>query len=404
MENQKFRSQNWFGKKGKDGFIYRAWMKNQGTPPDMFDGRPVIGICNTWSELTPCNGHFKELAEAVKIRKKEGKKIPHLAAILVGNDGGSMTYVGAKVKACNQIGFESTLIQYDESVSEEVPDAEVSAETLKKAMSELNSLIGLDGVKDQIAKLMNMHEANNVREKQSLPRIPVGLHLVFTGSPGTGKTTVARIVAQMYQAIGLLPGGQLVEVDRSSLVAGYVGQTALKVQEAINKARGGVLFIDEAYALSADRGAGFGDEAISTLVKAMEDQRDSLAIIVAGYHEPMQEFIASNQGLKSRFQNTISFADYKTSELLDIFKVIAGNYKITLTEDVLKAVEKYFDEVKPAGDMGNARYVRNLFEKMYLNLSSRAAVDGNIELHELVEFAVEDIPAPDGVKKPTIGF
>ena len=291
-----------------------------------------------------------------------------------------------------------------ESITQTTPASEVTAETLQKAMSELNSLIGLDGVKDQIAKLMNMHEANNIREKQNLPRIPVGLHLVFTGSPGTGKTTVARIVAQMYQAIGLLPGGQLVEVDRSTLVAGYVGQTALKVQEAINKARGGVLFIDEAYALSADRGAGYGDEAISTLVKAMEDQRDSLAIIVAGYHEPMQEFIASNQGLKSRFQNTIPFADYKTSELLDIFKVIASGYKITLTDDVLKAIEKYFDEVKPSGDMGNARYVRNLFEKMYLNLSNRAASDGNIELHELVEFGIEDIPAPDGVKKPTIGF
>jgi stage V sporulation protein K len=279
-----------------------------------------------------------------------------------------------------------------------------NAETLKSAMAELNSLVGLDGVKDQIAKLMNMHEANNVREKQGLPRIPVGLHLVFTGSPGTGKTTVARIVAQMYQAIGLLPGGQLVEVDRSSLVAGYVGQTALKVQDAINRARGGVLFIDEAYSLSADRGSGFGDEAISTLVKAMEDQRDSLAIIVAGYQEPMQEFISSNQGLKSRFQNTIPFADYKTSELLEIFKVLSSNYKVAITENVNNAVEKYFDEVKPSGDMGNARYVRNLFEKMYLNLSSRAAEDGNIELHELVEFAVEDIPAQDGAKKPKIGF
>ena len=334
-------------------------------------------------------------AEAVAVLARVGNEEPErIVSDLVTK------FFGVTPQAMNS---SVNTLSADLAKTESIPQP-ASAETLKSAMAELNSLVGLDAVKDQIAKLMNMHEANNVREKQGLPRIPVGLHLVFTGSPGTGKTTVARIVAQMYQAIGLLPGGQLVEVDRSSLVAGYVGQTALKVQSAIDRARGGVLFIDEAYSLSADRGAGFGDEAISTLVKAMEDQRDSLAIIVAGYQEPMQEFIASNQGLKSRFQNTIPFADYKTSELLDIFKVLSSNYKVALTENVNKAVEKYFDEVKPSGDMGNARYVRNLFEKMYLNLSSRAALDGNIELHELVEFAVEDIPAQDGAKKPKIGF
>lgn len=334
-------------------------------------------------------------AEAVAVLARVGNEEPErIVSDLVTK------FFGVTPQAMNS---SVNTLSADLAKTESIPQP-ASAETLKSAMAELNSLVGLDAVKDQIAKLMNMHEANNVREKQGLPRIPVGLHLVFTGSPGTGKTTVARIVAQMYQAIGLLPGGQLVEVDRSSLVAVYVGQTALKVQNAIDRARGGVLFIDEAYSLSADRGAGFGDEAISTLVKAMEDQRDSLAIIVAGYQEPMQEFIASNQGLKSRFQNTIPFADYKTSELLDIFKVLSSNYKVALTENVNKAVEKYFDEVKPSGDMGNARYVRNLFEKMYLNLSSRAALDGNIELHELVEFAVEDIPAQDGAKKPKIGF
>ena len=343
---------------------------------------------------SPSSSTIAISAEAASVLSRVGNEEPaRIIADLVTKHFGDVA--AAKVSMAKAPTESSTQV---------ASTAEVSAETLEKAMGELNSLIGLNGVKDQIAKLMNMHEANNIREKQNLPRIPVGLHLVFTGSPGTGKTTVARIVAQMYQAIGLLPGGQLVEVDRSTLVAGYVGQTALKVQEAINKARGGVLFIDEAYALSADRGAGYGDEAISTLVKAMEDQRDSLAIIVAGYEEPMKEFIASNQGLNSRFQNTIPFADYKTSELLDIFKVIASGYKITLNDEVLKAIEKYFDEVKPSGEMGNARYVRNLFEKMYLNLSNRAASDGSIELHELVEFGVEDIPAPDGVKKPTIGF
>ena len=180
---------------------------------------------------------------------------------------------------------------------------------LKESLEKLNSLIGLTEVKQQVQNLINVHQANNLRHSQGMNKIPVGLHCVFTGSPGTGKTTIARSVAEMYHSIGLLPTSKVIEVDRSRLVAGYVGQTALKVQEVIEEATGGVLFIDEAYALSADSGGGFGDEAIATLVKAMEDNRENLAIIVAGYKDPMNTFIESNQGLKSRFQNFIHFPD-----------------------------------------------------------------------------------------------
>jgi SpoVK/Ycf46/Vps4 family AAA+-type ATPase len=279
----------------------------------------------------------------------------------------------------------------------------VATESLEDILKALDGLVGLGNVKAQINKLVNVHKTNTFRASENLPKIPVGLHLVFTGSPGTGKTTVARLIAKAYKTIGLLPEGQLVEVDRADLVAGYVGQTALKVQEAIERARGGVLFIDEAYSLSSDSGAGFGDEAISTIVKGMEDNRDSMAVIVAGYKEPMESFIKSNQGLKSRFQNIIAFEDYSTSELVSIFMKLCNEYKLICPEPVHNAVVEYLDLVKPTGELGNARYVRNLFEKMFLNLSQRAALDGNIELHEVVEFATIDVPVPDE-KKQAFGF
>jgi SpoVK/Ycf46/Vps4 family AAA+-type ATPase len=278
-------------------------------------------------------------------------------------------------------------------------------------LAELNSLIGLDKAKQQVNALIALHRANTVLAQQKRSAVPVGLHLVFTGNPGTGKTTVARLIGRLYKAIGLLDGGQLIEVDRSQLVAGYVGQTAIRTQEAINSADGGVLFIDEAYSLASDSGSnnGFGDEAISTLVKAMEDKRDSLAIVVAGYSKDMDEFIKSNQGLKSRFQTFIEFEDYDTEDLIKIFKLISSATPVVVTSEVEQALREYIIDFKPQGEDGNGRFARNLFEKMFMNLTTRAMADGTIEPHELEAFKVEDVPQmpkepKDNPNKPKFGF
>ena len=228
-------------------------------------------------------------------------------------------------------------------------------------MAELNSLIGLGMVKEEVADLVHVVEHQERRKAQGLRVPPMSMHLVFMGNPGTGKTTVARYIARLYKALGLLSKGQLVETDRSGLVAGYIGQTAIKTQEIIDNAMGGVLFIDEAYTLNGNTDNDFGQEAIDTLLKAMEDKRDNFAVIVAGYPDLMDEFVQSNPGLESRFNRYIHFEDYSADEMLSIFKMSCEKNQYTLTEAAEEAVKKYFSTVS-ISDIANGRGARNLFE------------------------------------------
>ena len=254
-------------------------------------------------------------------------------------------------------------------------ESEEKKPSLEELMEQLDELVGLDEVKKDVKSLINLIKVRKLREANDLPVPPMSLHMVFMGNPGTGKTTVARLVGSLYAAIGVLSKGQLVEVDRSGLVAGYVGQTALKTQEVIKSALGGVLFIDEAYALSSGGENDFGRESIETILKAMEDHRDDLIVIVAGYTGPMTEFLSSNPGLESRFNKYFFFPDYTGEQLLAIFKIQCKKNGYVLTEESEAAAKKLFDELYEERDanFGNGRDVRNRFEDMVVRQSNRVA-------------------------------
>ena len=262
---------------------------------------------------------------------------------------------------------------------------------------ELDDLIGLGSVKEEVRSLSNFVKLQKQREVQGLKTAKVSYHLVFYGSPGTGKTTVARIVGRIYKDLGVLKKGHTVETDRGGLVAKFMGQTALKTDTVIQQALDGVLFIDEAYSLVPEDGNGsdYGQEAISTLLKRMEDYRDRLVVIIAGYKNEMQRFIDSNPGLQSRFNRYIDFPDYTGKELAEIFKMYMKKNQYTLSPDAQTYLKERFDYAVAHKDrnFGNARYARNVFEKSIQQQANRLSGRSNLSKSELTELTVEDLQA-----------
>ena len=278
---------------------------------------------------------------------------------------------------------------------EEVPPPE----KMEDLQAELDGYIGLTAVKKEVKALVNLVRVYQLRREHGLPTEELSLHMVFSGNPGTGKTTVARLMARIYHSLGILSKGQLVEVDRSGLVAGYVGQTAIKTRKVIDQALGGVLFIDEAYALNGSGENDFGQEAIDTILKAMEDHRDDLVVIVAGYDGLMDDFIHSNPGLESRFNRFLHFDDYTLDEMMAMFDMRCKKACYTLSEEAREPVRAYIAAAsRNAVSFGNGRGVRNLFEKLLTAQANRVAGMETVTKEDLMTILPTDVAAARGAE------
>jgi hypothetical protein len=267
--------------------------------------------------------------------------------------------------------------------------------SIESLLAELDALVGLANVKGEVSRLTSMLQVQQIRAERGLPTLETSKHLVFSGNPGTGKTTVARLLSQIYRAVGVVSKGHLVETDRSKLVAGYVGQTALKTQQTLEASLGGMLLIDEAYALARGGENDFGREAIDTLVKFMEDHRDDLAIVAAGYIDEMRDFIDTNPGLKSRFTRTVTFPDYTTDELVLIFAGLGEKNRYLCADAALDKVRAMIEAEPRTRGFGNARYVRNLFETAVSHQAMRLAPLSDPSDEQLTTLTAADIVPVD---------
>jgi hypothetical protein len=268
------------------------------------------------------------------------------------------------------------------------------ARPLEELLAELDGLVGLAPVKAEVKLVTNLLQVQKLRKERGLPVVESSRHLVFTGNPGTGKTTVARLLAQIYRTLGVVERGHLVETDRAGLVAGFVGQTALKVKEVFDSAMGGILLIDEAYALNRGGESDFGKEATDTLVKLIEDHREEIAVIAAGYPDEMHAFIESNPGLRSRFPRTIHFPDYSTDELLGIFESMCTKSSYTCTPEAREAARGFFDSQVRDKGFGNGRVARNLFESAMSHQATRLVAIADPTNEQLMELVAGDVVAP----------
>lgn len=353
----------------------------------------LLKIASSFDAITESCGEITNLVTSIVEDKNDKSTIVlmnKILSILEEKKDSSTIHKIAKELHDNLLSYYGYLkIQEIQNSEKDKEDTR----TLEDLLNELNNLVGLENVKTKVNDLIAYQKVQKLRRDNNLNSEKNTLHLAFTGNPGTGKTTVARIVGRIYKQIGLLSKGHFVEVSRTDLIAGYQGQTALKVKKVIERAKGGVLFIDEAYSITEnDHSDSYGRECLTELTKALEDYRDDLVVIVAGYTEPMNKFFESNPGLKSRFNTFIEFEDYNIDELERILHSMCKKNDYALDETVQKIVKEYFQKEvsKNEENFSNGRFVRNLFDNLTMNHAKRVVNIVNVSKEQLLLITEED--------------